>query len=97
LERREDEEKSLCDEDCREAVITKYRFGSILQEREILSRLLGLGNNFDFIQHECVFQDGDDLYLVVDYFCGGDLLYESNRPEINMLEVYGSSMLELRI
>lgn len=59
-------------------VITKKSVQSIMNEKEILSRLVDDESEF-LVNMKCAFQDRENCYLLMDYLDGGDLRYYINR------------------
>ena len=60
-------------------VITKKSVQSVINEREILSKLVVEGQCEFIVNMRCAFQDRDNLYLLMDYLDSGDLRYYINR------------------
>ena len=56
-------------------VITKKSVNSVMNERELLSKL----NHPFIVNMVCAFQDRENLYLLIDYLDSGDLRYYINR------------------
>lgn len=59
-------------------VISKKSVQSIMNEKEILSRLCEEESEF-IVNMKGAFQDRDNCYLLMDYLEGGDLRYYLNR------------------
>lgn len=56
-------------------VITKKSVNSVMNERMLLSQL----KHTFLINMYYAFQDRENLYLVMDYMCGGDLRFHIGR------------------
>lgn len=56
-------------------VITKKSVHSVMNERMLLSQL----KHTFLINMNYAFQDRENLYLVMDYMCGGDLRFHIGR------------------
>lgn len=68
----------------------KKSVDAVLSELRMLS---SLKNSF-FVNLICAFQDRDCLYLVLDYFPGGDLRYNLTRLKKPMSEEMSSKEID---
>jgi serine/threonine protein kinase len=72
-------------------VLTKKSVPSVMNEREILSKLLEEECEF-IVNMRCSFQDRDNLYLLMDLLDGGDLRYYINRSYVFAEEQISNSL-----